>query len=478
MTDATVLTAIEDAVRASGLVPVGGGGVVAVSGGADSTALLGALHALAPEWRLRLTVAHFDHRLRDGSARDAERVGELARSLGFPFRAAAGDVRARARARRETLEVAGRHLRYAFLEEAAGGEGADFIATGHTRDDQVETVLMRMLRGAGVRGLAGIPARRGAIVRPLLAVTHAQTRAYCAARALAYADDPSNVDRRFARNRIRHDVLPALRAAAPGAEEALLRLQEQAARALDVHRRTIAAFVPRALAREGAEGWILDARAIAPLDDVARYVLFADLIAERGGAHASRGVLERLIALSAPGARSGRVVGVPSGSVRREHDTLVFRPAGAAAWPAQERPAGAVALAVPGVTRAHGARFTVEVLERAALAALDWRSGESGGAFPGGVAYFAAERLAPPLRVRTRIRGDRMRSFGMRGHKKLSDILVDRKVPLRRREGALVVEDAREILWLVGVATSESGRVDEGCRRVLRVRVEAAQGPE
>ncbi|HET6746245.1 MAG TPA: tRNA lysidine(34) synthetase TilS [Candidatus Limnocylindria bacterium] len=207
--------------------------VLAVSGGPDSTALLhGAARLMADGARAwKLTVAHLDHGLRDGSATDAARVGEVAAGLGLAFRTSRTDIAALARDEGRSLEDAGRQARYRFLEDVAGGAGPDaLIATAHTADDLAETILLRIVRGSGLRGLRGIPARRGRVVRPLLAERRTGLREALDQAGISYLLDPTNDDPSYAeRNRIRSEVLPALERINPRAVDALLRLSANAA---------------------------------------------------------------------------------------------------------------------------------------------------------------------------------------------------------------------------------------------------------
>jgi len=180
--------------------------LVAVSGGPDSVALLATLTALAPAWRLTLHVLHVDHGLRADSARDAEFVRALGTRLGVPV-----DVE-RVQVGAGSVEAAARTARYAALEAWADRVGASRIAVGHTADDQAETVLMRVLGGAGVRGLAAIPPVRGRIIRPLIELRRQAVREALTAEGLEWVEDPSNRDPKFLRNRIRHELIPLLAA--------------------------------------------------------------------------------------------------------------------------------------------------------------------------------------------------------------------------------------------------------------------------
>jgi len=176
--------------------------LVAVSGGPDSTALL----LLLQESGCDLVAAHYDHALRPESAADAEWVGALCSRLGIPL----VSERRTTPLAKGSLEAAARRLRYEFLERAAAAHGCELIAVAHTADDQAETVVMNLLRGAGPAGLRGMPRRRGRIRRPLLGVTRADVRAYLQRQGVAVRDDPSNRDPRFLRARVRHLLMPRL----------------------------------------------------------------------------------------------------------------------------------------------------------------------------------------------------------------------------------------------------------------------------
>jgi tRNA(Ile)-lysidine synthase len=205
--------------------------VVAVSGGSDSVGLLRLLHEIAPRAGLRLSVAHLDHGARGESARgDASFVEGLAGALGLPIDLGRWDP-----PRAAHFEADARRARYAWLLDVARARGAKAVAVGHTRDDQAETVLHRILRGTGVRGLAGIPARRAlgdsvALIRPLLTTSRQEVRGYLASLGQPFRDDATNLDTSRTRARLRHDLLPKLAAEYnPRVAEALVRLARLAA---------------------------------------------------------------------------------------------------------------------------------------------------------------------------------------------------------------------------------------------------------
>lgn len=211
-------------------IPDGADIVLAVSGGPDSTALLYGAAALAGDRGWRLTVAHLDHALRASSADEAAAVAAVSVGQGLRAEVRRADVAALAAAEHRSLEDAGRQARYRFLDEIAAALGPDaLIATAHTADDAAETILLRLARGSGVRGLRGIPARRGRIVRPLLHARRAVLRTALDAAGIQYLTDPSNADLAHARNRVRGELLPALERLNPAAVEALVRFGRLAA---------------------------------------------------------------------------------------------------------------------------------------------------------------------------------------------------------------------------------------------------------
>jgi tRNA(Ile)-lysidine synthase len=246
-------------------------GVVAVSGGPDSVALLRSLHEIAPR---ALVVGHFNHRLRGAEGEeDARFVRELAKALKLRFREGAADVKEVARATGENLEDAARRLRYDWLSETAGDVGATWVATGHTADDQAETILHRLVRGTGLQGLRGMPPRRElsagvVVVRPLLGLSRAEVLAYLEDIGQPFRTDSTNVNTRLTRNRIRHELLPLLKTFNPEVVAALSRLAKHAEEADNVIKFAAERVLRKAERPRAGPLVILDAETLWPPNEM------------------------------------------------------------------------------------------------------------------------------------------------------------------------------------------------------------------
>jgi tRNA(Ile)-lysidine synthase len=426
--------------------------VIGVSGGADSVALLLALRTLGPSFDLALHVLHVDHGLRAESARDGEFVRDLAACLGVPCEVARVTV-----ARGGSLEAQARAARYAALEARADAIGAARIAVGHTRDDQAETVLMRVLEGAGPRGLAGIPPTRGRVIRPLLEVGRGDVLAALGAAGLPWIEDPSNLDLKFLRNRVRHELLPLLTSAYRGDVVDALNLTAVRMRS---HISALDRCADAELARLASwgEGEVTFSRAalLGLPRELAADVL--RLAAARLGSRAPlrawayRG-LGRALADPAP-RRPFRLGGVTV-EVSGERMRLAARRRAALATHA---------LAVPGRT------FLPEigqVLEARELPATEYTLPRDARH-----AVFDADRLPGPLVARGRRRGDRLVAFGG-GARRLKSLLIAAKVPRWERDRVPVVEAGTEVLWVAGVRRAAAAPVTPGTRRVLELALVA-----
>jgi tRNA(Ile)-lysidine synthase len=399
------------------MLPEGGTILCAVSGGADSVCLLHILKALAPARGYSLAAAHFNHGLRGAEADEDERfVRSLAADWSIPFFAGRGDTAARAASRGLGLEETARLLRYDFLREAAKEAGAEVIATAHTADDNLETLLMRLARGTGLRGLAGIPPRRGALVRPLLTTGRAWVLAYLEEYGLPHREDRTNADTAFTRNRLRAEAVPVLRALNPRLTEAvntttaLLRADDAAltARAWELVRHAQAhpsgaVFVPTSLL------------ASAPGPVASRAAL---LLLERAGAgrrDLTAGHIASILAL-AQSADPSAQLSLPGGACAwRDYGNLCF-----SAAPPPESTFSPARLPAEGVVIPPGAPFRVRVTRCKKTAEMQ----NSAGVF-----YLRCDIIKGELWVRPRRSGDAVRFPGRTGTRSVKELFIDEHVP-------------------------------------------------
>ncbi len=288
--------------------------LVALSGGPDSVALLDALASLRRRRGFRLVAAHLDHGLRPGSAADAAYCATLCQGLDVQFREGAADVRARAARERGGLEQAARRERYAFLRRVREEEGAFAIAVAHTRDDQAETLLLRLVRGAGATGLAGMRPRARDVLRPLLAVSREEVLAHLRERGLAFREDPSNADLVHRRNRVRHELIPYLEERFNPAVRASLARTASVLADEAAHVRREADSLLAAISREEDGALLLGRVALAEAPPAVARVAIRQALARAGGlARVGAVHVEGILRLARAKAPSGRRLPLPGG---------------------------------------------------------------------------------------------------------------------------------------------------------------------
>lgn len=471
----TLLDQVSATLRQRIRAPRGARVLAAVSGGADSVALTWLLAALSERGDITLAgIGHLNHQLR-GDEADADEtfVAALAARVGVPFRSARADVAVQAATRRESVEAAARRARYAFLTEAAEELGADFIATGHTRDDQAETLLLRLLRGAGSRGLSGVRVSRGPLIRPMLDCSRRAVRDFLAERAEAFREDASNADLSITRNRLRHELLPVIDRLAPGGREALARTATLAA---DDENYLMAQAIieARSIVLMNAGGVQVHRRALAALPPaLARRVIrhAVEMVPGAGGKSAASRLtsthIEAVWRLAA-GERA-RHVDLPGVTVdvgtRGDVDVLRLT-ATCAEQHARVGGGEPTLLSVPGVVTnlAGGWRIHCEVRDQTSSAGVV----ESRGAREALTVAVPKALLGDAVVVRNRRPGDRIKPLGAFGRKKLQDLLVDVKMPRAERDLVPVVVDPHgRLVWVVGVAMADEFRVTAPEREVV-----------
>ncbi len=432
--------------------------LVAVSGGPDSVALLDILYAM-PEARLQLTLAHVHHGLRPTAEADATFVERLAKRYHLEFLSRRVDVRARVDRTGESEEEAAREVRYAALSEMAAEAGATRIATGHTADDQAETVLMRILRGTGLLGLAGIPPRRGPVIRPLLPLWRRDILAYLQARGLESCTDETNASLDYTRNRVRQQLLPELE------QEYAPRLRVRLQQLAEMARQDSA--VLETLAEDAFtrfRQWLPDGLALPPmpaLPHAVRWRVWRRALAEvrGGGDDISYDHLDSLADLA-----PGRALCLPGARVTHEAGRLVFQ---SAAKAAARVAIPTLTLPVPGQLSYAPAGVSLRTCLAAAPQPL-----ESGDA-----ATLDADAVAGKLTMRSWQPGDRFRPLGAPGERKLQDIFVDAGLPRRLRARVPVISDEDGIIWLAGFRLADRVKVVPNTARILRLHIEWELNP-
>ena len=418
--------------------------LVAVSGGADSTALLMAMHdSLGVSGHL--TVAHLDHGVRTRSGEDLKTVVELSRTMGLKVVTGKLDPHEIEVQRRlyGSLEAALRKLRYCFLHEAAEKTGSKWIVTGHTADDQAETILFRVARGMDWRSLECIPDRRGIVLRPLIQVPRTSTWAYCRARNITPVIDPTNYDEVFARSRIRNRLMPGLRAGFdPWIMDHLRRMGRAAGHLSSVEGKLLNAMMPGSgtLNTGKVERDLILALPEVLQERMVLNLLWSDLIGFPSGTLV-KNVLDFIRNgkngdLSLPG---NRILELSYGWVQ----ILLKEPGNE-----KKLPAAGLALDVPGRVVIPSAGMSITAVETVL---------RKPGVYPrGDTALINRNCFTGSLWVRKRLPGDRFWPIGMENPKKLKDFLVDRKIPRALRDQIPVVLNSKgEILWIGGVEISK-----------------------
>ena len=481
-----VLDCVRRTIRRHGLAHPGTRVVVALSGGSDSVALTHLLERLNAAGDLCVVgIAHFNHQLRPAAEREEQFCRDLAASLGRPVLVEREAVSDRARREQRSLEDAARTARHAFFERARVHFQADVVALGHTKDDQAETFLLRLMRGAGLRGLASMHPRRGAIIRPLLTSRRADLRTYLAAAGMAYVHDDSNDDLAIPRNRVRAELLPFLERFNPSIVDVLADEAELTREAWQWMDSAAAALSDQVCRRESETVWRLDAEALrsAPLA-LARLVLHDAMTLAARGRTVSFAHVEAALQLSR--ATSGSI-DAPGQRLERDRADIVLRsrPAGITGrWTkSSANPVNLVnavnlfsyPLSIPG---------EVALAEAGCLVSAE-EAGSAEGAVAGGailgtgpVALVRRDRCSTTLSVRNRRPGDRFRPLGLDGHKKLQDFFVDRKVARQERDLVpLVVDEHGRIVWVAGHAIDEDFRVTGPAEAVVILRLKLLGGP-
>jgi tRNA(Ile)-lysidine synthase len=443
------------------LPPEGGTVIVGYSGGADSTALLHLMTRLAGAFNLRVHAAHLHHGMRPEADDDVRVCEAVCAGLGVPLHVERVDVPALAQAQRVSLEEAGRNARYAFFDRLARDLNAVAVALAHTRDDQIETILINLLRGTGPRGLCGMPYKRDHIIRPLLDATRAQTHQYCAAHGLPTIFDSTNLDPHQLRRRVRMELIPLLRDLSPAFDRHLLRLadileNEEAWWDYEVRSLLECGSVASADAETLLQHSKVGREFFTHLHPAMQRRLLREWLRARVGALRlpPYEILEGIRRAALEGKRTSWQL---SDTLHLTTDetalTLHTKP------PDPEPYEYPVQLETPILIPQAGAWLEARLLN-APLPSLEATPDD---------AFLDADAVQGQLVVRNGRRGDRFQPLGMPAPKKLSDIFIDRKIPRAERWRLPLLCDAAGILWVPGYTIAARARITPDTRRVLHI---------
>jgi tRNA(Ile)-lysidine synthase len=473
--------------------------VVGVSGGADSVCLLHILAECQKELRIKLHVAHLNHQLRGvESEADAEYVSNLIDSLGIPSTIDRQDVAAYRTERNCSIEEAARELRYAFFARVAREVRANRIAIGHIRDDQVETILMHILRGTGITGLCGLApcspmaydsqgmslrAKRSnlLVIRPLLDITREETASYCQEYQLEPRIDSSNLSPSFFRNRLRLHLLPLLRQYNPSVDQALLRLA-------DIAKEDNALIEQQAsglwdeVARQENNAIYLDKKLIASLPIALQRHLLRAAVTKLAGDVRDIEASHIEAARSLLNKPTSKRISLPHGLIcHGGYDELMITklPSVIASEARQSQIppcpfpplSGEFPLKVPGKTVFPGWKVIASIVrERAASLSSQGALSTNERTYQGNlVAHFDLHKTGTELFVRQRQPGDRFQPLGMSMPKKLYEFMVDAKIPRSWRNHIPIVCSPQQIVWVVGWRIDDRVKTTEASQKILRL---------
>ena len=453
------------AIRRESLIPSDGRVTVALSGGGDSVALASLLLEISKEqaWSVA-DFLHINHKVRESADEDESFCRSFAEGLGVPIKVVHVDVGARARADRISVEEAGHDLRYETFDKIIEKGSATCVATGHTRNDLAETVLLRLIRGAGPGGLAGIRPRHGIVIRPLLDVSRAALRQFLGEEQLLFREDETNNDIRVTRNRIRHLLLPFLADKfSPSIDEVLAReaaISRSDAELLD----NIVDRVSKSIVTYRDDRVELDAKRLSmePLS-ISRRIAKRALEFDRRGSIGFDQIDRFLAMAAAQGDGVSQHADFPGSRVSLEGSKIVVKDPLHRGPTFSSRTEFDYELTVPGEVTIWEAGLRVSLKESEVVPALSAR---------GDMVAIQRDGLALPFSVRSWRAGDVVRPLGLGGRKKVQDLFVDQKIPRKQRNLIPIVTDSKgEIVWVVGQTVGDDFRVTDAGRGVLTLKV-------
>ncbi len=439
--------------------------VVGVSGGPDSVCLLDMLNKLRNDLKIELIVAHFDHGFRPDEDGDETRLVEsLAMSLDLPFETKKAGSNMEGTG---SLEEMARYARYCFFDEVRDKYSAGKIATGHTLNDQAETVLMRLLRGSGASGLAGIPpVRDDRIIRPLIDLTRDEVMSYAELKGLKYVTDSSNLETHFLRNRIRLEVLPQLKEIQPRVIELLGQTSEIMKRDNEWMEAEATAWMEKTA--ELSEDAIvnLPLPLFKQLPEALKFRIIRHALKISGGTlrRISLQHIEDIVSM-VTGEKPQAQIHMPNGLVvARSYDKLVFDAGGG-----EESSEYSYPLDGPGICHLEAPGYTISIRETEKTEMPDMSTSLW-------TAFLDADQITYPLGIRNFRAGDRFIPFGMAGHKKIKDLFIELKIPSEDRIRIPILTYNNNPIWICGIRIDDRYKVTDETIKVLKIEMICEEG--
>ena len=453
-----VLETVKDTIRKHKLLEKKDNVLLAYSGGLDSTGLLAVFLELRKEWFFELFLGHFNHRLRPGAGEDERFARKVAKEHALPLFVASEDVRSFAKQNRLNLEEAGRMLRYAFLAKTAQKIGGAKIATGHTMNDQAETFFLRLMRGSGLKGLTCIsPVVEGRIIRPLLFVERKDIADYVNKKGWEFREDESNFDRRFARNKVRLDLIPYIQenfepniVRRIGKSVSILQEEEKLLEKWASHETKKAVFLQDGEVR-------LDLNSLLTLPHGLARRVVRDFIQMLKGdlREISFEDVDALLNLE-----EGKNLQLTKEFLLKKDKGFVFcRPGLPDKVTYEYEWDGSSPLFLEEL----GLLVKAERIKRPQSFAFDNNA----------KAYLDEKNIRFPMQVRSRQEGDRYRPLGAPGNKKLKEIMRAKDIPLKEREKKPVFLSGNKIVWVLGLPVAEKFKISDNTKEVLVLSITA-----
>lgn len=416
--------------------------LLGLSGGADSMSLLHLLCSLRESFGFELEAAHVNHGLRGSEAdRDEQFVRWICSEWQVPLHVLHADIRAQASQTGEGLESCGRRVRYAWFESLAKGE----IATAHTADDSVETVLLHLIRGSGTDGLRGIAPVRGKVIRPLIECTREDVERYCAQHSVPFVTDSTNLTDVFARNRVRRSVLPILRTINPQANEAILRCAELSADDSDYLRQSALSLL-----RDASRTFGYDAAVLRGAHPAVRKRALRELLCRRMTARPQMHHVRLCESLLEN-----------SGAVQTEQDVTVCVYGGLLYFRTPLRPAWSAQIAHDAAALPFG-QIKIQKLSADSIQKIHKDT------LPN---CLCCDTIQSEVFFRSRMSGDRMTRVGGAGSKPLKKLFEELGVPACRRNDVPILTDGSRILWAEGIGCDAQFSLTPQSRQIWKIEV-------